>query len=263
MVEVEHLHHLRHIHIVQLVGTYLHRSNFAILLYPCADYNLTTFLEDTFDLGHLSSSSGQWLERAAFLGSSFGCLTHALEYIHARSTKHMDIKSANILVKEIPATLRKSRCHKFRIYIADFGLSRSFASVGHSQSDGPTSRTPKYCAPEVYNFDMRGRSADVFSLRCVYLEILTVLSGQSLDDFAAYRRGDNSDGSFHKNLIRVNKWFDYLLKWPFFADPKAYGFIRPMISEAPTERPTATRLAEFLRNSSISSSMFESRTMLF
>ncbi len=43
--KVEHLQRLRHGHIVQLVGTYLQGKNFAILLYPVAEGNLSTFYE--------------------------------------------------------------------------------------------------------------------------------------------------------------------------------------------------------------------------
>jgi serine/threonine protein kinase len=67
-----------------------------------------------------------------------------------------------------------------------------------------------YCAPEVY-FDghRRGRKADVFSLGCVFLEMTTVLSGASLQNFHSFRRqGDKS--AYAVNLSKVLQWMAYL-----------------------------------------------------
>ncbi|KAF1836863.1 kinase-like protein, partial [Decorospora gaudefroyi] len=105
------------------------------------------------------------------------CLTSAVAFIHGRTTKHMDIKPQNILIREIGSSPFDPG---WRVYLADFGLSRSFTSQDHSQTDGPTSRTPRYCAPEVYKSERRGRSADIFSLGCVFLEILTVYRRKDL-----------------------------------------------------------------------------------
>ncbi|KAH7090805.1 kinase-like domain-containing protein, partial [Paraphoma chrysanthemicola] len=164
MREVYHLQNLRHFHIVQLVGSYLQGRNFCILMYPVVDYHLGTFLEDTADSRTVFSYKEIRLQ--SFLLRSMGCMASALAYIHHSTTKHMDIKPQNILVRHC-----EDKFTSWRIYLADFGLSRSFASQDHSQTDGPTSRTPRYCAPEVYQYESRGRSADIFSLGCVFSEV--------------------------------------------------------------------------------------------
>lgn len=51
--------------------------------------------------------------------------------------------------KFVPTTLLRPRKSLGGEYT---WLSRSFAQ-DDSQTEGPTARTPKYCAPEVYNFD--------------------------------------------------------------------------------------------------------------
>ncbi|KAB2099834.1 hypothetical protein AG0111_0g11992 [Alternaria gaisen] len=196
--EVYHLQNLRHFHIVQLVGTYLQGRNFSILMYPAADAHLGRFLEDTLDINMWASK-----ERRLFLYSALGCLASGVAFIHQHTTKHMDIKPQNILVRRASDHGLRS---DWRVYIADFGLSRSFASQDHSQTDGPTSRTPRYCAPEVYNCEQRGRSADVFSLGCVFLEILTTICYIDLHNFTDARRGDGDDESFHANLDRAVEW---------------------------------------------------------
>jgi serine/threonine protein kinase len=143
--EVYHLQNLRHFHIVQPVETYLQGRNFSVLMYPVADTHLGRFLEDTLD-------TDMWIsfKRREFLASTLSCLTSAMAFIHQHKTKHMNIKPQNILVRRVHISIHE---HGWRIYIADFGLSRSIAPQDHSETDGPMSRTPRYCAPEVYSHE--------------------------------------------------------------------------------------------------------------
>jgi len=243
--EVYHLQNLRHFHIIQLVGTYLQGRNFSILMYPAADMHLGRFMEDTLDMG----MRGLYLRRD-FLLSALGCLTSAVAFIHQHTTKHMDIKPQNILIRDVHP---ESDHSDWRVYIADFGLSRSFAAQDHSQTDGPTSRTPKYCAPEVYNSEERGRSADIFSLGCVFMEISCVIAGIHPQDFAIVRRGPGIDESFHANIDRVVVWaHDFLyaglcswLSYLRYGDLYSKALVEVLINMVrrdPGERPTATEV---------------------
>jgi serine/threonine protein kinase len=106
---------------------------------------VTSFMEETCDLDINGKKSGREHDgRKTFLAKSIGCLTSAIAYVHDQTTKHMDYKPHNILVKK-----RNSLVQGWTVYLADFGLSHSFTSQGHSLTDDPTSRTPRYCAPEV------------------------------------------------------------------------------------------------------------------
>ena len=58
--------------------------------------------------------------------------------------------------------------------MTDFGISRSYRELELADTDGPTSFTWKYAAPEVIQQDLRGLSADIFSLGCVLTEMYTV-----------------------------------------------------------------------------------------
>jgi serine/threonine protein kinase len=234
--EVYHLQNLRHAHIVQLVGSYLQGRNFAILMYPVADCHLGTFMEDTSDL---DDGDETYEPRKVFLAKSIGCLTSAMAYVHSQTTKHMDIKPQNILVKRNDFAL-----FPWRVYLADFGLSRTFPSDEQSQTDGPTSRTPRYCAPEVFHYEQRGRSADIFSLGCVFSEILTTYAGLHPHEFSDYRRGVGNDESFHANLPRVADWIDTHLTQN--SDPALAGVVREMIHSDPIKRLTAQQVMAFL-----------------
>ena len=244
LIEVSHLQKLQHFHIVQLIGSYLQGRNFSILMYPVADLHLGTFLEDTSEVTYKGA-------RYEFLSSIFGCLASAFNFIHKHSTKHMDVKPQNMLVRE---NLLREDWDGWRVYIADFRLSRDYTAQGHSQTDGRTSLTPRYCAPEVYNYESRGRSADVFSLGCVFLEILTVLAGQHPHDFTEFRSVESDDDSFHANLYQVALWAEAYFGRGIshdFCDVKidrsVCDLVEKMVSQEPSQRPTALELDLFFR----------------
>jgi serine/threonine protein kinase len=70
--------------------------------------------------------------------------------------------------------------------------------------------TQKWCSPEVFEQEARGRSADVFSLGCVFLEMYTVLVSDTLDNFSDFRGEGGDSAAFHSSLPRVKYWIDKL-----------------------------------------------------
>lgn len=115
MREVLHLAKFKHAHIVQLVGTFLHKRTFSILMYPAAEENLDGF----FGLHTYETEPGTSHDlRRTFLASCLRCLSSALEYIHANTTNHLDIKPANILVRKVTANPES-----WRVNLTDFGIS--------------------------------------------------------------------------------------------------------------------------------------------
>jgi serine/threonine protein kinase len=210
-VEVEHLQKLRHPHIIQLIGSYLQGKKFSVLLYPVADYDLGAFFDEVLPIASRvirEIDSPDILPLPAVeppfraLWDFFSCLVDALGYLHSRKTKHLDIKPGNILVKK-----HSDYRNGHRVYIADFGISRSFPAVDHSQTDAHILRTPKYCAPEVWERGTHGRAADIFSMGCVFMEMLTVLCGIDLDEFSDFRSRDSEDCLPYRDSIgKVQEW---------------------------------------------------------
>jgi serine/threonine protein kinase len=147
-------------------------------------------------------------------------------------------------------------------------------SQDHSQTDGPTSITLRYCAPEVYSQELRGRSADIFSLDCVFLETLTVYDRKDLQEFADFRSSESGDQSFHANLEKVQAWtrgismstweaprettsdpkYDHRKRMYNTAEtvklsmipPDVMYFVTDMLKREPRAKPTAKRMLDYL-----------------
>ena len=98
--------------------------------------------------------------------------------------------------------------------------------------------------------------ADIFSLGCVFLEIITFMLKKKPHDFVKHRSskqkvnmgGKNfrTDSSFHANLDRIDTWINILEKASqehdddaFRAIPHILQLIRGMLSRAPVVRPAA------------------------
>jgi serine/threonine protein kinase len=235
--EMEHLTRLKHFHILQAFGSYLEFNNdrYAILLYPYCEYTLTRFMRECeiiapgpTDPRELVSLNSDRMLMRLYLESFFPCLAQALRFIYSQTTRHMDIKPSNILVKKRPRGVREGRL--FHLFIADFDISSTFTSFAKTGTKGLTRKTDKYCAPEVVPPSMPegvpskaewGSRADVFSLGCVFAEMLTTIACRRLLDFDKYRRKDNRSSNFYETIPQALKWLTDLSV--FKDDYKALG----------------------------------------
>jgi serine/threonine protein kinase len=94
----------------------------------------------------------------------FGCITSGLAYLHDKSCRHKDIKPGNILIK------------KGAIYITDFGLAYDFTDKTESKTRGVMGdRSMNYVAPEVVAENPRGTASDMWSLGCIFLDMIVCL----------------------------------------------------------------------------------------
>ena len=151
-----------HHHVIRVFATYTTKRELGLILHPVADCgDLETFLQD---FREAKADQRVEPEKAKILETSFGCLASGLAFMHEQKVRHKDIKPRNILI------------HKGSVIYTDFGYSLDYSGVGQSTTTGrPNALTQKYCAPEVSDWGDRNRKSDVFSLGCVFLEILFVL----------------------------------------------------------------------------------------
>ncbi|UPX10264.1 uncharacterized protein EKO05_0000931 [Ascochyta rabiei] len=129
-------------------------------------------------------------------------LASAIEYLHSQSICHRSIRPRKMLVDGA------------RILLAPFEIGHNMDTLSPTMATSQRldqlhtyfqDQTYIYAAPEA--IVSRGkRPADVFSLGCIFLTMLTVAQNQSLAAFTQYRAGSTQDASFHAHLDRVGSW---------------------------------------------------------
>ncbi|XP_071695452.1 probable receptor-like protein kinase At5g24010 [Rutidosis leptorrhynchoides] len=135
-----------------------------------------------------------------------------LNYLHKRKVFHGDIKCANILV-DVTGSIK----------LADFGLGKETLTLKSS---------PYWMAPEVVNnrsIKGYGLAADIWSLGCTVLEILT-------------RRIPYSPMEEMQALIRIGR--GELPEIPNTLSAEAHEFILKCLQVNPNNRPTAAQLLD-------------------
>jgi ankyrin repeat protein len=184
--EAKILQKAQHSHVIGLIMTYWYQKRFAIIM-DRAEGNLGAHLKIQ---GHHKNIS-QW----------FGCLMGVTAHIHKINIQHRDIKPANILVKEE------------KIFLADFGISKVCLgkTLSTTYNGRPRSRTVNFCAPEVEEGGTRSRSADIFSLGAVFLEMLVAHYPEKDDELKNILKS-NSDktNSYAQKVDQVQEFMNTL-----------------------------------------------------
>ncbi|XP_078344177.1 mitogen-activated protein kinase kinase kinase 3-like [Oculina patagonica] len=148
--EINSLKNLRHERIVLYYGTQQTDHH----VYIFTEYMPGGSIHDYIDEhGALSESLTRKYTKQILEGVSF---------LHAELVIHRDIKGANIL-RDLLGNLK----------LADFGASKRLQTIRSKTYIQSVHGTPYWMAPEVINGEGYGRKADIWSLGCTVVEMLT------------------------------------------------------------------------------------------
>lgn len=153
---------------------------------PVADHDLRTFYQFVPP------------EKTPLLRTFFGCLAGALDYLHEAKIRHRDIKPQNILVKGA------------HVYLTDFGISLDWENLSRSTTTENTAKTPIYCAPEVARCEKRNTSADIWSLGCVFVEMLTLVKRRTVEEQRQFFKQRTDSLRFYENMPGIREWVGQL-----------------------------------------------------
>jgi len=121
----------------------------------------------------------------------------------------------------------------------------------HSTTYGDSHNTPRYAPPEALEKEPRNRSSDIWSLGCVFLQILSRILEHPADRLTEFWKHNGSEDSiFAKNPEASRMWCDNLIgakRVAQFGLPRkllmGVGLVfEGMLNVDPTFRPTARQL---------------------
>ena len=289
--EIAQLKKVQHRHIVQFVKSYERGSQYGLLLQPAATTDLEKLLgryrknapdyqKDTEEQRKASVSL------KPIMLTAFGCLSQGLSHIHERKIRHKDIKPSNILYekeysKDVPA----------RFLWADFGLAYHFGITGNSKTRSVTRYSRRYAAPErmessqatinakAYSLSSvhtnqdtdeeseasrqdeadcsdttpaNGRSSDIFSFGCVFLEVLSTMTGAKIQD------ADSNTYEYWRNITKLQAWAERQKDILAPNDPLRVPFALAvkMIRYNAKKRPSIDKIVQCLAESNEARELF-------
>ncbi len=270
--ETERLRDLRHRHVVQFVKSYRRGKAYGILLKPAATSDLQKLLDrfykDKF-CGMEGCNDSVWL-RPLFL-TAFGCLSRGLAYIHGREIRHKDVKPANILYEKAWANNKTarflwadfglaydfsetgdSRTRSTKLYSVRYAPPEILAAnakwrskkrssiatnlVEIAENDDEVLLAPAM-NPQIKQEEMEshGRSADIFSLGCVFFELLARLMKEELP---LKKINEDEKLTFSHNIAGLGTWAQQKQELATAAEFRAlFPLATRMISRKPGDRP--------------------------
>ncbi|KAI9268217.1 kinase-like domain-containing protein, partial [Phascolomyces articulosus] len=149
MAKVELLRTLSHTNVISYLGFVRSKNHINIVLEYAENGSLMSTLK----------AFGAFPEK---LVASFCVkLLNGLEYLHANSVVHCDLKAANILTTKTGD-----------VKLSDFGVSLNL-KIKENSDDGAISGTPNWMAPEVIELKGATPKSDIWSLGCTLVELAT------------------------------------------------------------------------------------------
>uniref|UniRef100_A0ACD5ZFD4 Uncharacterized protein n=1 Tax=Avena sativa TaxID=4498 RepID=A0ACD5ZFD4_AVESA len=206
IVQLEHevslLSRLEHDNIVQYYGTDKEDGKFYIFL-------------ELVTQGSLAALYQKYCLQDSQVSAYTRQILHGLNYLHQRNVLHRDIKCANLLVDS-----------NGLVKLADFGLAKEMSILSQARS---SKGTVYWMAPEVAKAKPHGPPADIWSLGCTVLEMLT-------------GKVPYPDMEWTHALLKIGRGIPP--KIPDTLSEDARDFITRCVQANPKDRPSAAELLD-------------------
>lgn len=289
--EVNAIQDLQNSHMSSFWSAYTHQGHGYILLTPASDFSLKSFLTTTpSSIKDLNKQA-----RRRLVLDWIHCLVDTLSYVHSKGLSLGDIKPSTILFTTDNhvffadlTRLRKENSFDKESYdyaapeqwfrpsaSSSSSSSASLVSRRSTLTSPPTAASIRLAGPSTHarNPSLNPQAADIFSLGCIILELLSTLLKRPSRAFAAHRSAKHKtpgrggavlDASFHKNLGQIESWMTSLAKdagkKKGTGDEALRGIcpmlcvVEKMLSVHPGERPSAlevqTRMYQIITDDS-------------
>ena len=130
-----------------------------------------------------------------------------------------------------------------RVLLTDFGISLDWENLSRATTTADSGKTWPYTAPEVASYQKRNSASDIWSLGCVFLEMVSVLKGETVERMRTFFEGKNESYRIYENLNAVPEWLDQLKLRGEGKDDVPVEWVRQMLHEDQESRPTAAKVA--------------------
>ncbi|KAI1747842.1 protein kinase [Xylaria castorea] len=291
--EINSAKNLQSDHLASYYGSYVYQGSAYVIFTYTSDHNLKSLLSTT--PGPLKSLAKQ--DRRRMVMNWIHCLTDTLCFVHRKGRSHGNIKPSTILFcpnnyvfyanmsrlygevsvssPEKSVFDRESydyaapeqwyrpspNAHRRNMMVQRSSMSTSSESTTFSISRGGSDTSSSASSVlHTPNPLLDPQAADVFSLGCVILELLSLQMKRTAKAFASHRAAKHKlagrggavlDSSFHKNPGQLESWMTGLAKDAAKKDDAVFRGIAPMLhvvtrmlSVLPHERPTAQEVEQ-------------------
>ncbi|KAL9068312.1 MAG: hypothetical protein Q9157_006549 [Trypethelium eluteriae] len=288
---------IEHKHIANAWASYIWRNSGYVVTTFVGEHTLKSFMDQKAPQQFQKLSK---LERTIKLQEWINCLSHATKTLHDRGWPHTEIRPSNILI-DAENNVAFSDVGSVSMFQTDkkqddqevynYSPPENFSSTIHmpavpqhreskisttsssgSSAEGPTS------GGQAGSRDVQvmrsPEKADIFSLGCIFLDILTYLMEGKLSGFTKQRSSkrknslslptsgitsapsikmgsSKTDTSFHANLVKIDSWIKHLSDESCEYDDREYRgvprllkLVRSMLSQNPQLRPSAQQVCE-------------------
>ncbi|KAH7079490.1 kinase-like domain-containing protein [Paraphoma chrysanthemicola] len=274
----------RHQHIVELIGSFVHRQRcgyeIGLLIYPVAHCDLATFLEDMdalkawmdYKKTDYDTKNSETTTAKNNAISAYQTLAAFWKDVPSSSSYSMTLEEMTGLYNALQRRLCTNfTCmasavaylhrHKVRhkdikpsqfllsptgLWLTDFGWSADMSNVAHSATSNHDNITFRYHAPEREMGGSCSRREDVFSLGCTFLEMAIRLSQSPAETTQKWQSRTGERWSFQANLNEIGHWLRPFRHAPDRRAPYLATIIQEMMEQNPESRPTIEQVMESL-----------------